>query len=77
MFKNGRMTIWSQSESFQNPKSLCLLYSPRCLVSENGKNNAKRLKIESASSLKAEHCVPSKNYVQLCNPITFDSVDEF
>ena len=76
-FKNGRMALWPQNESFQNPKKLCLLYSPRCLVSENCNNNAKTLKIESASSFKAAHCVPSENYGQLCNPITFDLLNEF
>ena len=75
--KNGPMAIWSQSESFQNSKKLCLLYSPRCLVSENRKNNAKTLKIESASSLKAALSVRSENYVQLCDPITFESLNEF
>jgi hypothetical protein len=54
-----------------------LLYSPRFLVSENAKDNGKILKIESASSLKAEHSVPSGNDVQLCDPITFDSLNEF
>ena len=62
---------------FQNSKFFCLLYSPRPLVSEKPKNNAKTLNIESASSLKAAHCVPSENHVQLCNPITFDSLNEF
>ena len=76
-FKNGRMAIWSRNESFQNPKLFNLLYSPRCLGSENRKNNAKTLKIESAISSKVADCVRSENYVQLCDPITFESLNEF
>ena len=76
-FKNGRMAIWSQNENFQNSKLLFLLYFPWPLVSENRKNNAKTLKIESAISSKAGHCVRSENYVQLWNPKTLDSLKEF
>ena len=76
-FKNERMAIWSQNESFQNPKLLLLLYFPWLLVSENRNNNAKTLQIESAISSKVAHCVRSENYVQLCNSITLDSLNKF
>ena len=71
------MIIWSQNENIQNSKLLLLLYSPWLLVSENRKNNAKTLQIESAISSKVAHCVRSENYVQLCEPITFESLNEF
>ena len=71
------MIILSQNENIQNSKLLLLLYYPKYLVLKNRKNNAKTLKIESAISSKATICVRSENYVQLCNPITFDSLNKF